>query len=551
MNHFIRFLLVLATARRQLVHSQLLPRSPSPSVAIEYGTVVGASSEGIDSFKGIPYALAPTLSQRLAPPTAVSSPFGTIVATDAPAACPQFILQTHPLGIGLDQQELALNGQDEDCLTITVQRPSNTKADSQLPVVYYLFGGGFELGWSSQYTGANLIPKSVSLGLPVIYVAVNYRVSGFGFLAGQELQQNGSTNLGLKDQRLGLESFGGDPSRVTLFGESAGAISSFDQLLVNGGDHTYKGKPLFTGAIMDSGSILPATDVASAKPQAIYDQVVGASSCSQASDSLTCLRELPFDDFHKAINSVPSLFSYSGSATSYNPRPDNSSAFLRNRPSPENLGQIAHVPLIIGDQEDEGTLFTLSFKNITTDADVADFFQTFFPSAPPSVIEGLVSAYPSDPAAGSPYNTGTANQVYPQFKRMAAIWGDVVFNLMRRATLNAITTMHPDIPVWSYLSTYLHGQKNLGTFHGSDLIEIFNKAKVPEAQDAILTYYISFFYYRDPNKVTSARLTEWPQWTNETLAMLNISTTSNVVMRDDYRTPQYEYIVDNMDYLLQ
>ena len=73
------------------------------------------------------------------------------------------------------------------------------------------------------YDGTNLIQKSASLGHQVIYVAVNYRVGGFGFLAGKELQQDGSTNLGLRDQRLGLEwvqeniqAFGGDPSKVTI-----------------------------------------------------------------------------------------------------------------------------------------------------------------------------------------------------------------------------------------------------------------------------------------------------------------------------------------------
>jgi carboxylesterase type B len=73
------------------------------------------------------------------------------------------------------------------------------------------------------YDGTEVIAKSVALGQPIIFVAVNHRVGGFGFLAGKELQADGSTNLGLRDQRKGLEwtadnvaAFGGDPSKVTV-----------------------------------------------------------------------------------------------------------------------------------------------------------------------------------------------------------------------------------------------------------------------------------------------------------------------------------------------
>ena len=117
------------------------------------------------------------------------------------------------------------------------------------------------------YDASTLISRSVSLGAPVIYVAVSYRLAGFGFLAGRELQQDGSTNLGLRDQRLGLQwvaenirEFGGDPDRVTIWGESAGSISVYDHLFINNGDNTYNGKPLFISAVMDSGSVSDCFD---------------------------------------------------------------------------------------------------------------------------------------------------------------------------------------------------------------------------------------------------------------------------------------------------
>lgn len=91
------------------------------------------------------------------------------------------------------------------------------------------------------YDGSTIIQKSMSLNEPIIYVAVNYRLGGFGFLAGKELANEHATNLGLRDQRLGLEwvaeniaAFGGDPNKVTIWGESAGSISVFDQTVING-----------------------------------------------------------------------------------------------------------------------------------------------------------------------------------------------------------------------------------------------------------------------------------------------------------------------------
>jgi carboxylesterase type B len=148
-----------------------------------------------------------------------------------------------------------------------------------------LSGGGFELGGTSMYDGTSLVAESVAQGKPIIFVAVNYRVGGFGFMPGKEILADGSGNLGLLDQRLGLEwvadniaAFGGDPDKVTIWGESAGAISVMDQMLLYDGDNSYKGKSLFRGGIMNSGSIVPAQPMDSSKAQAIYDTVSPAHS---------------------------------------------------------------------------------------------------------------------------------------------------------------------------------------------------------------------------------------------------------------------------------
>lgn len=117
------------------------------------------------------------------------------------------------------------------------------------------------------YDPASLLSQAIDQDQPFVFVGVNYRVAGFGFMPGKEILADGSSNLGLLDQRMGLEwvadniaAFGGDPTKVTIWGESAGAISVFDQMALYGGNITYKDQPLFRGAIMNSGSIVSRQD---------------------------------------------------------------------------------------------------------------------------------------------------------------------------------------------------------------------------------------------------------------------------------------------------
>lgn len=98
----------------------------------------------------------------------------------------------------------ALGGQ-EDCLTINVQRPGGVKEGDDLPVLLWIFGGGFEIGSTAMYDGAHVVQTGIELGKPVVFVAMNYRVAGFGFLGGKEILADGSANLGLLDQRLAMQ----------------------------------------------------------------------------------------------------------------------------------------------------------------------------------------------------------------------------------------------------------------------------------------------------------------------------------------------------------
>ncbi|RFU75027.1 cholinesterase [Trichoderma arundinaceum] len=349
-----------------------------PLVALRYSTVVGSGSNGIDSFRGIPFAKPPIGSLRLKPPQPITSAFGYVQATTTPKACPQFSSQYIPgslppeiLDVITDITNVVQN-QAEDCLTLNVQRPSDASIGSKLPVVFFIYGGAFESGSTQGVDATNLIKASIASRRPIVLVAANYRLGGFGFLAGKELLGDGSTNLGLLDQRLALqwvadniEQFGGDPDKVTLWGFSAGSISVFDQMALFGGNITYRQKPLFRAALMESGSIIPTEPANSTKAQIVYDKVVDSAGCSTSNNTLACLRSIDFDTFLLATASVPIASSYNSIALSYLPRPDG--VVLPD--SPEVLaskGQFAKVPLLVGDQEDEGTVFSIFQLNLTS-----------------------------------------------------------------------------------------------------------------------------------------------------------------------------------------
>jgi len=204
--------------------------STAPQVTLDYGIFQGSNNplSGTDNFLGIPFATA----GRLENPVLMSSAnklSGIQDATKYGPACPQAELVASPVSQNPVSSELGpllgfveslfpnITDQSEDCLSINVQVPESTKLGDKLPVLMWIFGGGFELGSSAAlgleltalegviYQGANLVARSVQMGKPIMFVSANYRTNAFGGLASQEITDAGVSNLHLKDQRVAME----------------------------------------------------------------------------------------------------------------------------------------------------------------------------------------------------------------------------------------------------------------------------------------------------------------------------------------------------------
>jgi carboxylesterase type B len=144
-------------------------------------------------------------------------------------------------------------------LTLDIVRPSGVSKHDNLPVFVWIYGGNFVAGSSAdpRYNTSYIVNSSVLIDKPIIAVSINYRVGGWGFLASKEIADAGESNIGLYDQRLALRwiqenipDFGGDPSKVTIAGESAGGFSVGYHLTGFNG----KNDGLFRAAIMQSGN---------------------------------------------------------------------------------------------------------------------------------------------------------------------------------------------------------------------------------------------------------------------------------------------------------
>ena len=189
---------------------------------VDGGQVLGAQMKTLRVFKGVPYADPPVKQLRWRPPQPVSPWQGVRKAVAYSPACPQ---------IGNYPTDAEQEPTSEDCLTLNVWTPA-AKGSAKLPVMVWIHGGGLMNGSGSvpQYAGDQLASRGV------VVVTLNYRLGVLGFLSHPELNKESpdgiSGNYGLLDQIAALKwvqrnisTFGGDPDRVTIFGQSSGAFS--------------------------------------------------------------------------------------------------------------------------------------------------------------------------------------------------------------------------------------------------------------------------------------------------------------------------------------
>ncbi|KAJ7634479.1 carotenoid ester lipase precursor [Roridomyces roridus] len=501
----------------------------APTVSLDYGIFQGSSSGNISMFLGVPFSQPVTRFELPKPPVALE---GVQDATVLGPACPQ---QEQAIKMPIKPHDFI----SEDCLTLNILKPAVADANSKLPVFVYIHSGGFEIGNNEEgYTRARpLLDRGLATDQPFVFVAPNYRLSAFGFLAGKEAVEAGITNLGLRDQIFALEwvqkniaAFGGDPQRVVLGGVSAGAIST---ALLTLNNKLFDEGTLFRGAFLSSGSIVTTSTVLDG--QSDYDFLLGANNCTDAADTLECLKRVPFADFMRTVNRTPNLFSV-----------------FQSQDDVEAEGLYAKIPIVAGVCDDEGTLFTLPLKNITTNKQFEEYISSnYLPNATPQQIAKISALYPDDPSQGSPFGTGQLNIITPQFKRLAAFQGDHTFAGARRFFLQGSAERR----MWSWVSKRNKTRPMFGAGHASDFSIWLPKDEdaVPGRETFASDALVNFINTLDPNRPAASAFNLddsvifWPAWDvadPPSLLMLSDDAEEGVlhVGKDDFRTEAIAYL---------
>ncbi|KAK0237817.1 Alpha/Beta hydrolase protein [Armillaria nabsnona] len=521
-----------------------------PTANLSYGTFQGYYSGNLSVFLGVPFASPPLGSLRFAPPQAPAEVDGIQNATSFGAACPQQ-LSTIPDVLPFEISRGSPSNVSEDCLTVNVWAPVN--ASKPLPVVMWIYGGGFETGYTEAYDASDLVERSLILNEPVVFVSANYRVNAFGFLGGQEVQDAGLSNVGLRDQRFAMQwiqsyisIFGGDPTRVTLWGESAGAISVGLHLLYNGG--TTEG--LFRGVFMESGAPWTTRNMSYGQPS--FDHIAHETGCNTSNSVINCLRDVPYDTLMAAINTLPSVFNYSSLNLAF--QPYNDGLLLdRNAQKAVQQGRFAHVPFVTGSCADEGTFFSLGSTNITTDSEFLGYVNTvYFPELSSERMNNLSSAYSNDPAQGSPFGSGYNYTLTPEYKRIAAFNGDYSFQAPRRHFLEVASITQP---AWAYLYSRGNTTAYVGAYHGSDLTEFFSFGGSASSNDFIGTdALVNFATNLDPNYspnttdrgISLLETTSWSEWISAQRNMAQFTDSSSLLTftTDTYRATAMQLLTN-------
>lgn len=317
---------------------------PAPRLETRHGIIEGTVEDGLTVFRGVPYAAPPTGARRFRPPAEHDGWTGVRDCTRFGFVSPQ------PPPTAMDAIPGDPFEQSEDCLFLNVWTPGLDRA--RRPVMVFIHGGGFITGSSSVsvYHGAALARRGVVL------VTLNYRLGVLGWLADEGLAVEGEAgfgNWGLHDQIAALrfvsehaEALGGDPANVTVFGESAGAMS------VAGLLGAPAARPLFRRAVMQSGSALALSPVIAAQVASDVAVALGLDGIRRGE-----LERQPVEVILAAQREVGAAYGMMG--LPFQPVVDG--GLLPSHPASQiAAGAAAGIDILIGTNKDEWKFFTFS-----------------------------------------------------------------------------------------------------------------------------------------------------------------------------------------------
>ncbi|KAJ8523236.1 hypothetical protein ONZ45_g337 [Pleurotus djamor] len=502
-----------------------------PSARIGRTIINGDVTGDSEHFRGIPYAEPPVGSLRFQPPRLQARM--SVSTFNATSYSPQCLQPGQPA-----------EGYSEDCLTLNILRPAGSHNKSRLPVLVWIHGGAFGIGGSANRPGA-LVERSLARGTPTIFVNLNYRLSLLGFPHGPEASKLNMHNLGLKDQFTAFEwiqenigAFGGDPKKVTIFGESAGAVSiAYHQL-------NPKLPKVARGAILESGS----TGTASLGPlprHASFGKFIQNAGCGghrNPKTTLSCLQALDTETLRTLILAEP--------FSSYMPTLDGPKGLLPDYPSRLYAqGKFTRIPTLLGTNLDEPVNSTEQVKTGLLElfrGPVSDFALDRF-------AEKLLRLYPDVPALGSPFGTG--NETFglsSQFKRMSALLTDVAFAAPYRAQALAFSGV--GVKTYGYLFTEPHSRRPpyMGVAHANEIPFVYGNVTLePVAQpvkhlsNIMMDYWLSFSSVLHPNDGKGLDRPKWVEYTPRSRLIMKFDSRGTRIMKDDFREKNIQYIMDN------
>ncbi len=350
---------------------------------IDSGAVSGKVEDGISVFLGIPYAAPPVGKLRWKPPQEVASWTEVRNCSDFSRSCPQ-----------PKQQDAGKFS--EDCLYLNVWTPAKTP-DEKLSVMVWIHGGAFNFGSAAQpeYNGKNLAQKGV------VVVTVNYRLGPLGFLVhpmlSKESAHNTSGNYGLLDQIAALKwvqtniaAFGGNPDRVTIFGQSAGSRSVSLQMI------SPMSAGLFHRAIAQSGGPIigseylnPVFNGNMANVSQMGEQLAAKLDCDKAKDVLAAMRAKSAQEIIAAADCNTSVFK---EGLFFAPVFDG--WVLPQNPLAAFSGGYQHdVPVIVGSTLNEGSLYLAEEKDLSVEK-----YQSFLKARFPENLGKALEMFPASKA---------------------------------------------------------------------------------------------------------------------------------------------------------